>query len=76
MAETFKPGNRIPRSGVYRVRHGRRHTPAHEVTIVYGLVFPTCIHCVDEVRFVLVKSGQNIDSNPNFRKVTMRVPRT
>ena len=76
MIKTFGPGARIPQSGVYRVRHGRDHAPPHEVTIVHGLVFPTCLHCIDEVRFVLLRSGENIDLNPNFRSATVRVLRT
>ena len=38
--EVFKPGEEVPRSGIYRVIHDTNHSQEHEVTCVYGKVFP------------------------------------
>jgi len=32
MADTFKPGDKVDRSGIYRVVHDQHHAQEHEVT--------------------------------------------
>jgi hypothetical protein len=56
----FKPGERVPESGVYRVTHDSRHRQPHEVTAVKGEGFPTCNGCGQHPRFRLVRSARHI----------------
>ncbi len=65
--ETFVPGKEVPRSGVYRVVHCRRHTPNHEVTCVFGKTFPPCNYCDNNVRFVLLRGARHIVHNKFFK---------
>lgn len=67
IGDVFKPGELVPHSGIYRVIHDPNHTQEHEVTCVYGKKFPPCNHCGHNVRFVLVRAAQHIDSNDNFK---------
>jgi CheY-like chemotaxis protein len=58
LQDRFKPGERVPDTGVYHVFH-RRHRAAHESSLLQGEVFPNCNKCGDHVRFQLVlASGQ------------------
>lgn len=42
----YKPGDVVPRSGVYRFVHDPDHaTEPEEITAVQGELFPTCRHC-------------------------------
>jgi hypothetical protein len=61
VGDSFKPGDEVPDSGIYRVIHDPRHTAEREVTCVRGKEFPpygTCKH----PRFVLVRVTEHIDS--------------
>ncbi len=68
MADTFKPGDKVERSGIYRVLHDPHHAQEHEVTCVFGKRFPPCNHCGDNVRFVLDHAAIHIDSDEHFTK--------
>jgi hypothetical protein len=65
IGDTFKPGEEVPRSGIYRAIH-EHHAQEHEVTCVLGKKFPPCNHCGHHVRFVLVLAAQDISSNGHF----------
>jgi hypothetical protein len=67
-ASSFWPGEKIPTAGVYSVVHTNNHVVPHEVTIAYDGEFPPCQECGPRVYFTLTKAGQNIASNPHFRK--------
>lgn len=67
MAGSFKPGDKIAKSGIYSVSHERGHTDAQEVTCVAGKMFPPCDECGDAVRFVLVKHARHISRQDHFR---------
>jgi hypothetical protein len=67
VGDTFKPGDKVPHSGIYKVTHDPEHTQSHEVTCVYGKVFPPCRGC-KHPRFILVRSAQHVDSNEHFGK--------
>jgi len=42
----YKPGEIVPQSGVYTIRHDPVHADMpHEVTVIKGRRFPTCRHC-------------------------------
>jgi hypothetical protein len=66
MADDYKPGDKVPRSGIYLVTHDRNHTQPHEVTCVYGKTFPPCGSC-QHPRFELVRAAQHIEANEHFK---------
>jgi hypothetical protein len=69
MAETvYKPGEKVPRSGIYRVVHDPVHIQEHEVTAVFGDTFPPCNHCGQHPRFTLVRGARHISSHEAFKK--------
>src|SRR6266478_6465708 len=45
MADVFKPGEEVPKSGIYRVVHDPNHAAEHEVTCIIGKPFPPCNRC-------------------------------
>ena len=65
--DVFKPGEKVPRSGIYKVTHDSKHTGEHEVTCVFGKHFPPCNKCGQHPRFTLVRAAQHIDSNEHFK---------
>jgi hypothetical protein len=65
--DEFKPGDKVERSGIYRVTHDPNHAQEHEVTCVYGKRFPPCNHCGHDVRFVLVRGARHIETDENFK---------
>jgi hypothetical protein len=67
MATEYKPGDKVEKSGIYKVIHDSHHTPDHEVTCVYGKTFPPCRTC-HHPRFILVRAAQHIDSNEHFKR--------
>ena len=67
MAEEFKPGEKVEKSGIYKVTHDPAHAEEHEVTCVAGKTFPPCRDC-RHPRFVLVRHAQHIESHKHFKK--------
>ncbi len=65
--EMFKPGDKVPRSGIYKVVHDKNHHEAHEVTVIYGSKFPPCNHCGEHPRFVLVRFAKHILQHEHFK---------
>ncbi len=65
MAHEFKPGQKVPSSGVYRVLH-KDHRDEHEATLREGEFFPNCTICDQGVRFHLVQSADLIDQDRDF----------
>lgn len=47
---SYKPGETVPTSGIYRAVH-LDHRPPHEVIAIQGEEFPSCRVCRAEVRF-------------------------
>jgi hypothetical protein len=68
MAIEYKPGEKVPESGIYRVTHDAYHTAPHEVTCVRGEPFPPCRHCGPKVRFELVRAAKHLSEDEHFRK--------
>jgi hypothetical protein len=67
MAEQdYKPAERVPVSGVYRVEHNG-HREAHEATLLEDEVFPACAVCEERVRFILKHRALNIRQDKDFR---------
>ena len=65
MAQEFKPGEKVPSSGVYRVLH-KGHRDEHDATLREGEQFPICTVCDQNVRFRLVQSAKMIDRDEDF----------
>lgn len=68
----YRTGGEIPTSGIYLVRH-KKHRLPHEVTLLRGETFPSCVKCDDAVEFELVRGVQLPPGSP-FRVVLSRVP--
>jgi len=68
MTETYKPGDVVPASGIYRVTHDPRHAAEHEVTCVIGEPFPPCNGCGHHPRFQLVRAAHHIRNHEHFKK--------
>ena len=45
MTEQYKPGDKVPKSGIYRAIHDTEHAQEHEVTSIFHEHFPPCKHC-------------------------------
>ena len=67
VGQTFKPGDTVEASGIYKVVHDRNHAQSHEVTCVFGHKFPPCNHCGSHPRFALVYAAQHIQQNSHFK---------
>ena len=64
--QTYKPGEDVPTSGIYKVVHDTVHNEEHEVTAVAGEYFPPCNYCGKHPRFRLVHSAHHISRHKNF----------
>jgi len=58
--KTFKTGEVVPQSGIYKVTH-RKHRLPHEVTLLRAASFPPCSKCGFNVTFKLLR-GVTVDS--------------
>lgn len=67
MSNEYKPGEKVPKSGIYRVRHDDNHAEEHEVTCVYDETFPPCNHCGRHPRFTLVRAATHINNHKYFK---------
>lgn len=63
----YKPGDKVPASGIYRVTHDTVHHDVHEVTCVFGEHFPPCNHCGHHPRFQLVRNAQHVLNHNHFK---------
>jgi len=68
IGDVFKPGDTVPRSGIYEVTHDKNHAGKHEVTCVLGKKFPPCNHCGDHPRFKAVRFAHHVDNSEHFKK--------
>ena len=68
--DVFKPGEKVPASGIYDVIHdkldGDDHAHAHQVTAKSGTVFPPCRGCQGSVRFRLHHAAEHLDTHDHF----------
>ena len=61
----FKPGEVVPESGLYFVRH-KDHRGEHEVTLISVEEFPPCSVCQEQVRFRLSRAAKTIAEDKSF----------
>jgi hypothetical protein len=64
--DEFKPGETVPNSGIYRVKHDKEHEEAHDVTCISGKRFPPCSGCGKGVKFVLRDKAKHIEDHDLF----------
>jgi hypothetical protein len=62
---TFRPGDRVPISGVYTATHYQHRLP-HNVFAVVDVPFPECRRCGKRVSFSLSQSSPCIDADQDF----------
>jgi hypothetical protein len=67
MADIYKPGDKVPKSGIYNVIHDVEHTEHHQVTCVIGETFPPCNHCGQHPRFTLSVAAHHIRNHEFFK---------
>lgn len=67
VGDTFKPGQKVPQSGIYDVLHDPVHAQKHQVTCVYGEPFPPCNHCGSNVRFRLAFKAIHVTNHDHFK---------
>ena len=65
LVQMYKPGEEVPKSGIYRVRHDGHHHD-HEVTCISGEQFPECNKCKGAVRFNLIIAAHAVDRHMHF----------
>lgn len=65
LVQMYKPGEEVPHSGIYRVRHYGHHHD-HEVTCISGESFPECQKCRGKVRFSLIIAAHAVERHPHF----------
>jgi hypothetical protein len=67
VGDVFKPGEKVPNSGIYQVTHDPAHTEPHELTCVAHKVFPPCRDCAHP-RFKLVRKAIHVEIHESFKK--------
>ena len=67
LGETFKPGQKVPHSGIYDVLHDSSHAQQHQVTCVYGEPFPPCRTCKYDVKFRLAIAAIHVKAHAQFK---------
>jgi hypothetical protein len=58
MPATYRPGDVVPRSGIYRIDHDS-HRLMHEASLVADTRFPRCKQCGSQVRFTLLRAARS-----------------
>ena len=53
----FKPGQAVPKAGIYKVLH-RDHRDPHEASLNINETFPACRQCGNSVRFKLLVAAE------------------
>lgn len=66
IGEEFKPGDKVPNSGIYKVLHDKKRTEDHEVTCIAHKRFPPCRDC-EHPRFVLVRRALHVEVHELFK---------
>jgi hypothetical protein len=63
----YKPGQKVPTSGIYRVNHDKNHAQSHEVTAVLGEPFPPCRNCGTGITYTLVREAHHVSVHPSLK---------
>jgi len=70
--ETYRPGERVPESGIYRVIHHAHRLP-HDVTIEKDTVLPECARCGGHVSFTYLQPAVFVRDDYDFRPPQRKV---
>jgi hypothetical protein len=70
--ETYGPGEKVLKSGIYRVVHDENHAEPHEVTCVASEPFPPCRNCGGAARFTLVRAAHHVTDHEQFERGAIR----
>jgi hypothetical protein len=62
----YRPGELAPITGIYRVTHGSRHRPAHDVVIIRGELLPACRTCFTNLTFEVVNAISHVTHDWDF----------
>lgn len=69
--DTFKPGDKVPASGIYDAFHDRLdgddHALPHQITAIAGTLFPPCRVCREWVGFRLHRAAEHVEAHHLFR---------
>ena len=65
VGDFFKPGDRVPCSGLYLVHHNPLHAASHAVTCIFGENFPPCLGCKG-AEFELLREATHVKRNKHF----------
>ena len=68
MPNVCSAGDKVPTTGVYKAIHAGRHAEPHYVMALFGGTFPTCLECIDNVRFELALSAVYVNAHPQFKR--------
>jgi hypothetical protein len=66
IGDSFRPGEKVPNSGVYAVTHDKKHNKKHDVTCIKGKTFPPCAECGAGAQFVLRNKARHIVDHALF----------
>jgi hypothetical protein len=72
MSDTYQPGDKVKKSGIYAVLHDGTHEEKHEVTCVAGKTFPPCHGCGADVDS---RSSAQPTTSPGIRTSSDPTPR-
>jgi hypothetical protein len=68
--DEFKPGDKVPTSGIYNVIHDRldgdAHAHPHHVVAIAGKLFPPCRVCREWVRFHSHEAAEYVEAHDLF----------
>jgi hypothetical protein len=67
MPDGFRPGDRVPTTGIYTVKHYQHRLP-HEVFAVEGDLFPVCRRCGKQISFMLMQPATHIGADRDFSR--------
>ena len=71
--DSFVTGQRVPKTGIYRVIHAAHRLP-HECTLISGEVFPRCCKCDDAVTFECVATAPLWKPGPTRTIILHQLP--
>jgi hypothetical protein len=63
--KTYRSGEQVPNTGLYRVFHYQHRMP-HDAVLWYGEHFPACNKCGERVTFRLSASAEPISDDQDF----------
>jgi hypothetical protein len=63
--EEYHPGDIVPYSGVYTVKHDTTHRTEHVVTAIQGKRFPPCRTCKG-VTYSIAKRAIHLHDHPDY----------